>query len=174
MSNDDGKTGNAEPKKSKVGLVLGIVGGVVVLVAGGGAGLIFGPKLMGSSAAEAAPEAGAGGAATPAKPKGPPERIVSFKFDPIIVDVSDSDGRVHHLKVGLAAELAEGTLEEQFKLLQPRGRDAAITFLRSLPYEEVTNAKKFLKLKKDLSRRVSKAMGEDRIVRLLIIDFVAQ
>lgn len=188
MSNDDDKDAKTEPKKSKLGLILGIVGGVVVLGAGGAAGLILGPKLMGGSPpAEAAPAANAGAHPAPAPHAAPaskehkaaggaghPEKIVSFRFDPIIVDVMDRDGEAHHLKVGLAAELAEGALEDEFKLVQPRGREAAITFLRSLTYEEITNPKKYPKLKKDLSKKVSKAVGEERVARLLVTDFVAQ
>ncbi len=185
MSNDDDKDAKAEPKKSKLGLILGIAGGVVVLVAGGAAGLVLGPKLIGGSPpAEAAPGANAGahgasaahaGAASEAKkPSAHPEKVVSFKFDPIIVDVMDNQGEAHHLKVGFAAELAEGASEADFKLVQPRGREAAITFLRSLTYEEITNPRKYSKLKKDLSSKVTKAVGEERVSRLLVIDFVAQ
>lgn len=186
MSNDDDKDAKTESKKSKLGLILGIVGGVVVLGAGGAAGLILGPKLIGGSPpAEAAPAANAGAHAAPASHApaskehkaaggGHPEKIVSFRFDPIIVDVMDRDGEAHHLKVGLAAELAEGALEDEFKLVQPRGREAAITFLRSLTYEEITNPKKYTKLKRDLSKKVTKAVGEERVARLLVTDFVAQ
>lgn len=182
MSNDADKDAKAEPKKSKLGLMLGIAGGVVVLVAGGAAGLVLGPKLIGGSPpAVAAPGANPGAHGAPSPPAGPakahksvPEKVVSFRFDPIIVDVMDKQGEAHHLKVGLAAELAEGASEADFKLVQPRGREAAITFLRSLTYEEITNPKKYSKLKKDLSTKVTKAVGEERVSRLLVIDFVAQ
>lgn len=185
MSSDENKDAKGEPKKSKLGLILGIAGGVVVLVAGGVTGLLLGPKMMGSPPAEAAMEGqehaapGAAHANAPAgKQKGGkpglPEKVVSFKFDPIIVDVLSKFGEAHHLKVGLAAELAEGAVEEELKLVQPRGREAAITYLRALTYEEVTNPKKYGQIKKDLIKKVTVAVGEQRVSRVLVIDFVAQ
>ena len=95
-------------------------------------------------------------------------------FEPLIVDVMDSDGVAHHLKVGLSAELADGVTAEEFKLLMPRGREAAISYLRSLSFEDVTSPKKYAKLKKELVKNVSKAIGENKLHRLLIVDFVAQ
>jgi flagellar basal body-associated protein FliL len=190
VSNDEDKDAKAEPKKSKLGLILGIVGGVVVLVAGGVTGLLLGPKMMGAPPAEAAPGGEAHGAPAPhaapapahgEKPKGGGEhgeghggKVVSFKFDPIIVDVLSKFGESHHLKVGLAAELAEGAVEDDLKLVQPRGREAAITYLRALTYEEITNPKKYGKIKKDLVKKVTVAVGEERVSRVLVIDFVAQ
>lgn len=183
MSNDDSL---APPKKSKLGLILGIVGGVLVLVAGAAAGLILGPSLFGgppTAAAEAPQTAKAAGpAADHAAPKGAkgeqlptaPEKIVAAAFEPLIVDVMDSDGVAHHLKVGLSAELADGVTAEEFKLLMPRGREAAISYLRSLSFEDVTSPKKYAKLKKELVKNVSKAIGENKLHRLLIVDFVAQ
>ncbi len=64
MSNDDNSL--APPKKSKLGLILGIVGGVLVLVAGAAAGLILGPSLFGGPPAAAAEPAAAGHAPAPA------------------------------------------------------------------------------------------------------------
>jgi flagellar basal body-associated protein FliL len=180
VSNDDNSV--APPKKSKLGLILGIVGGVLVLVAGTAAGLILGPSLFGgppAAAAEAPPAAHAPApAAEHAAPKAgehaAPEKIVAATFEPLIVDVMDSEGTAHHLKLGLSAELADGVTEDEFKVLMPRGREAAISYLRSLSFEEVTNPKKFPKLKKELIKNVSKAIGESKLHRLLIVDFVAQ
>lgn len=179
MSEDDSL---APPKKSKLGLILGIVGGVLVLVAGAAAGLFLGPSLFGGPATAAAsappaahaPQAPAAVNATPKAPPTAPEKIISAAFDPLIVDVMDSDGMAHHLKVGLSAELADGVTVEEFKLLMPRGREAAITYLRSLSFEDVTSPKKYAKLKKELTRNVTKAIGENKLHRLLIVDFVAQ
>ncbi len=77
-------------------------------------------------------------------------------FEPLIVDVMDGEGTAHHLKLGLSAELAEGVTEDEFKLLMPRGREAAISYLRSLSFEEITNRKKFAKLRKSSSRTFPK------------------
>jgi flagellar basal body-associated protein FliL len=184
VSNDDNSS-LAPPKKSKLGLILGIVGGVLVLVAGTAAGLILGPSLFGGPPAAAAEASPGGGHAAPAAaehaaPKaeksehGAPEKIVAATFEPLIVDVMDEQGVAHHVKVGLSAELAEGVTVDDFKLLMPRGREAAISYLRSLTFEEVTSPKKYGRLKKELTRNVTKALGESKLHRLLIVDFVAQ
>lgn len=181
MSNDADKDAKTEQKKSKLGLILGVAGAAVVLVAGGVTGLVLGPEMLGSASAEAATGGGANAASgraagekANARKPGQPEKVVSFKFDPIIVDVLSKFGESHHLKVGLAAELAEGTAEAELRLVQPRGREAAITYLRSLTYEEVTSPKKYGRIKKDLIRKVTVAVGEERVSRVLVIDFVAQ
>lgn len=180
MSEDDSLI---PPKKSKLGLILGVVGGVLVLVAGAAAGLFLGPSLFGgpSAAAAGAPPAAhaplapnAVNAAPKSAQPGAPEKIVTATFEPLIVDVMDSDGMAHHLKVGLSAELAEGVTADEFKLLMPRGREAAITYLRSLSFEDVTSPKKYGRLKRELIRNVTKAIGENKLHRLLIVDFVAQ
>lgn len=167
MAKDDEKTDSGEVKKSKLGLILAVVGGLVVLVAGVTGGVLLGPKLMGASpTAQAATN-------EPSIPK-EPEKVVSAKFEPLVVDMRGRRGEVHHLKVGLAAELAEGVLEDDFLRVQPRGREAAISYLRTLTLEDVTDPKKYSTIKNDLSQRVAEAVGEERVVRILLVDFVAQ
>src|SRR5690606_2929657 len=111
VSNDADKDAKTEQKKSKLGLILGVAGAAVVLVAGGVTGLVLGPGMLGSASAEAATGGGANAASgraagekANARKPGQPEKVVSFKFDPIIVDVLSKFGESHHLKVGLAAE----------------------------------------------------------------------
>lgn len=184
MSKDGDKEGGE--KKSKKGLVIGIAVGVVVLAAGVGGGLMFGPKLFGGQAAAEANEgheaSGKGqkgsveGKHAESDPKGgqAPEKIISSKFEPIIVDLRDAEGTLRHLKVGLAAELPESVPEEEFKLLQPRGREAAIAYLRTLSFDKATDPKRYPKVKKELSQAVTKAIGKEHVRRLLVVDFVAQ
>jgi len=181
VSKDGDKEGGE--KKSKKGLIIGIAVGVVVLVAGVGGGLMFGPKLFGGQAAaeenaghEASGKSGGEGKHGESGPKAgePPEKVVSSKFEPIIVDLRDGEGTLRHLKVGLAAELPETVPEEEFKLLQPRGREAAIAYLRTLSFDKATDPKRYPKVKKELSQAVTKAIGKEHVRRLLIVDFVAQ
>lgn len=173
MSKDDDKEGGE--KKSKKGLIIGIAVGVVVLVAGAVAGVLFIPKMLGGpETAEATEHKEGGGEKEKKKESEVPEKIVAGKFDPIIVDLRDSEGAVRHLKVGLSAELDETMPEEEFKLLQPRGREAAIAYLRTLTFDKATDPKRYPKVKKDLSKKVLQALGKEHIKRLLITDFVAQ
>lgn len=171
MAKDEDKKAEPldEPKKSKLGLILGIVGGIVVLVGGVAGGIVLGPKLMGSPQA-----AQAEGAPTAVAELPPPEKVVSAKFDPIIVDLRGQRGEVHHLKVGMAAELRDTVTEDDFKLVAPRGREAALTYLRSLKYEDATNPKKYSRIRTKLSGKVLEAVGKERVHRILLVDFVAQ
>jgi flagellar basal body-associated protein FliL len=179
VSKDASKEDGEKTGKSKKGLIIGIVVGVVVLAAGVGAGVFLVPKLTGEPAtAEASAEHGSGHEEAPkpkakAKPEAP-EKVVSSKFEAVVVDLRDEDGTIHHLKVGLAAELPETCPEEEFKLLQPRGREAAITYLRTLSLAQATDPRKYGRIKKELTNRVLKAIGREDVERLLIVDFVAQ
>ncbi len=168
MAKDDEKVDLPEVKKSKLGLILAVVGGLVVLVAGVAGGVMLGPKLMGASGTAQAATAPA-----QSEPK-EPAKIVSAKFDPLIVDMRGKRGDLHHLKVGLAAELADGVAEEDFKLVQPRGREAAISYLRTLTLEDVSDPQKYSTIRQELSQTVTEAVGKERVVRILLVDFVAQ
>lgn len=172
-------TENAAPapaKKSKLGLIVGVVVAVVTLVGGALAGAVLGPRLLGGDAPKAAgaegeePEAEAGSGSS----KGEPEKIVTVSFPPVVVDLRDQDERIRHLKVGVDVELPELTVMEEFRLYIPRARDAMLTYLRSLTYEEVTDPTRYAAIKEELSTRVSEAVGKKRIKRLLIVEFVSQ
>jgi flagellar basal body-associated protein FliL len=186
----------AAPKKSKKGLVIGIVIALVTLVGGSVAGAVLGPKLLGGSAPEAE-EGGAeeGHAKSQKSEKSEkshksqksekksshgeegaegPEKIINADIAPVVVDLRDAEGRIRHLKVGMTAELAEQVSAEDFKLVVPRGREAALTYLRSLTFEDVADPQHFIAIKDELSKRVTEAVGEDRVHRMMLTDFVLQ
>jgi flagellar basal body-associated protein FliL len=174
----------AAPKKSKLGLIIGVVIAVVTLVGGSVAGAVLGPKLLGA-------EEDAGGHGKSGKsgkgeqgeksPRGDddgegatPEHIVTAEIPSVVVDLRDTDGRIRHLKVGLTAELGDQVSVEEFRLVVPRGREAALTFLRSLPFEEVADPQHFIAIKDELAKRVTEAVGERRVHRMMLTDFVLQ
>src|SRR5262245_58392338 len=109
-----------------------------MLVGGSAAGIFLGPKLFGGSKAAAASghsakasEKGEGKAEGKGKEKGEEgegegegeggegKKIISVRFDPIVVDTRDSQNRVHHLKIGLAAELSDKEPKEEFDAVMP-------------------------------------------------------
>jgi len=178
------------PKKSKTGLIIGIVIAMITLVGGSVAGAVLGPKLLGSPDGDSADE-GESAAAHEGKSedegksshgskskKGKEgkegEKIVSVDIPPIVVDLRDGDGRLRHLKVGMAAELAETVNAEEFKLVSPRGREATLTYLRSLTFEEVADPAKYASIKDEISKRMIDALGADKVHRILLVDFVLQ
>ena len=149
---------------------------ISVLVLGAAvAGTLLGPRLFGHSAASTestavladggTPETGEGSESEPSNPQA---------FAPIVVDVKNRKGEMHHMRVGVTVELGEKVTKEEFERFQPRGRETAIAFLRSKSFEELTEPTEFENVTKQLNERVIHAMGERRCSRVVITDFVAQ
>lgn len=170
-------------------MIVGIVIGLVTLVGGSVAGAVLGPKLLGGSEEQEEEEkpakgarshksdkkekAGEDGDEAHGSSKGP-EHIVTVDIPSVVVDLLDNQGRIRHLKVGLTAELADKVPAEEFRLFIPRGREAALTFLRSLVFEQVADPSHFIGIKDELAKRVSAAVGEERVHRMMLTDFVVQ
>jgi len=95
-------------------------------------------------------------------------------LQPIVVDTRSADGQVRHLKIALSIEHPETVKEAEFKAYVPRAREAAIWYLRTHDFEELSAPKNFDKLRKDLNDNIINAVGKKRARRVLITDFVAQ
>jgi len=165
--------GNAPPKKSKLGLVLAVAA-VVLLIAGAAvAGTLLGPELLGrgkkhDAAHEKTEEA------HEEKSEGSEKIGEVFELNPILVDTRGADASLHHLKVVLSVELDEATPKAEFLKYAPRGREVAIAYLRSQPFEFVSASDKYEDVRKELSHRFQKAIEPAKVGRVLIVDFVAQ
>jgi flagellar basal body-associated protein FliL len=181
----------AAPKKGKMGLIIGIVVAVVTLVGGSVAGAVLGPKLLGGADDEA--PAGKHEKSAKGEKSHKPEKadksehgeegeegaegsgkVSTFDISSVVVDLRDGDGRIRHLKVGLTAEVGEHAPMEEIKAVVPRAREAAITYLRSLSFEEVSDPQHFVTIKDELGKRVMESLGEDRVRRMVLTDFVVQ
>jgi flagellar basal body-associated protein FliL len=140
------------------------------------AGTLFGPRLLAhrAAAAEAASDnsdagkGGEGAEGSESEPNNPQA------FAPIVVDVKNKRGEMHHMRVGIAIELTDKATKEEFERYQPRGREAAIGYLRSKTFDELTEASEFENIAKQLNETITRAMGERRCNRVVITDFVAQ
>jgi flagellar protein FliL len=189
MSEEPEKTAEgAAPKKSKVGLIIGIVIAGVTLVGGSVAGAVLGPRLLGGSEEAAEKPAKSEKSSKSHKSEKSekeeshgegaegegPEKIINYDVSPVVVDLRDADGRIRHLKVGLTAELADKVTTEEFKLYSPRGREALLTYLRTLTFEDVSDPQRFLLIKDEIAKRVTEAVGEERVHRMMLTDFVLQ
>jgi flagellar basal body-associated protein FliL len=165
-------SGSKPPKKSKLGIVLAIVA-VVLLVAGAAvAGTLLGPELLsGGKKAESAHEKS--DAAHAEESSGEKVGEVT-ELSPILVDTRGADGSLHHLKVVLSVELDETTPKAEFMKYAPRGREVAVAYLRSQPFEVVSASDRYEEVRKELSERFSKAIEPAKVGRVLIVDFVAQ
>lgn len=165
MAEEEEKTGEAKEApsgKSSKGLVVVVLLAAVVL--GGGAaaaGAVVAMKV-------AVPQAAPAPAASDDKVFG------TVDFASIVVDIHGQDGQSHHLRVSLAAEVPPELAKEEIQNLTPRGREAAIGYLRSLTYEDATGPGSFEKIKAELSKRIIEAVGEKRIAAVILTDFVVQ
>jgi flagellar basal body-associated protein FliL len=157
--------GPKAPKKSRLGLVLVIVVIPVLVTGAAVAGTMFGPSLLGH-AKKAEHE--------PAKEKEKDKIGESVELNPIMVDARADDGALHHLKVVLAIELAEGTPKEEFMRYAPRGREAAVGYLRSQSFDHLVAPEQYAAVRTELSKIFTDAIGHERVGRVLVTDFVAQ
>jgi flagellar basal body-associated protein FliL len=165
-SQSEGEDQPKKPTKSNAKLFL-IIGAVLATGGSAAAGALLGPSLVGKAQAQAA--AAAASAAEHAEEGGELAAL-----DPIIVDIREANGEAHHLKVGIAVELGKGVTEEEFKKQVPRIRDTAISYLRSLRFDEVSSPAKFDPIRTELGERIAHASGKAKVQRVLFTDFVAQ
>jgi flagellar basal body-associated protein FliL len=107
-----------------------------------------------------------------------PERSMSapgptLAAEPFLIVVQDTNKKPHAMKVTLAVEFDEKVKEETLKGFTPRIRDAALTYLRALSYDEALDSGRNDKLRNDLLERF-RAVGAGSAQRVLITDFVIQ
>jgi flagellar basal body-associated protein FliL len=148
-----------------------LIGGAAVT------GMLFGPRLLAHRTTASNDQnsengdAGKGGESAEGaevEPNNPQA------FAPIVVDVKNKRGEMHHMRVGITVELTDKSTKEEFERYQPRGREAAIGYLRSKTFDELTEATEFENIAKQLNEAVTRAMGERRCNRVVVTDFVAQ
>jgi flagellar basal body-associated protein FliL len=162
----------ADKPKSKKRWI-GILATLVLMIGTGVVGTVQGPKMM----ARYANYKSARAKATKHQPSPdaePPFPENPKAFQPIIVDVRDQESETRHMKVGLTVELVATVTKDQFEKLTPRGREAAIAYLRTRRFEELTEPSQFAQITKGLSNQVVKAMGKKYAYRVVITDYVAQ
>ena len=127
------------------------------------AGSAFGgAKLAGGGA-----PAHGGHEATHVEAPGPTEVL-----DPFLVTIADPQ-RPHVIKLTLAVELKASAKAEHFKSFVPRVRDATLTYLRSLTFDEASNPARFEQMRTELLDRFVK-IGVHDAEHVLITEFVAQ
>jgi flagellar basal body-associated protein FliL len=178
MEAEDSEQSVSEPKapnKSKLGLVLAIVAVTVLVTGAAVAGTLFGPALLGrgKSAEHDAPAKEKG----KEKEKGGKEAEKvgeSVEFPPIMVDARAENGELHHIKLVIVVEVAEGTPKEELMRYAPRGREAAVAFMRSESFDKLSAPAGYAEVRAELCKKFAEAVGEERVARVLVTDFVAQ
>ncbi|MDX2055315.1 MAG: flagellar basal body-associated FliL family protein [Polyangiaceae bacterium] len=194
MSDDEeNKDEKAAPKKKPV-VLFAIIG--VVLLGGVGAAVVFAGPALGIGGDESAAEAkatkkkkkpkkgeakAADGESADGEADLPEEDPATAgikskisRLNSLVVDVQDTDGSRHHVKINIAVEHPEGK-EEEFVTLEPRARESLILYLRTLNFAQATDPNGFGKIRDEVIQRMRKAFGEEFPARrILITDFVAQ
>lgn len=160
---DKAADAKAAAPKAKVGIVAILV---PALLAGGAA--FGGTKLAaGHGTAHAESEAAPEKKKKEAPPPGP-----TIALEPFLITVSDQQKKSHPMKVTLAVEFTKETKEEHIKAYQPRIRDACLSYVRTLTYEDAVDPDHTEKVRKDIIERLEKEGVEPQ--RILITDFVVQ
>jgi flagellar basal body-associated protein FliL len=188
-----------EKKKGK-GPLIGIIIAAVLVVGAGAAGAVMGPKFFAKPAAATKPaeaeaehedDKASGDDKSSEDDKAEEsaesddEKKVEHKsasgevkevtnLQPIVVDTRSADGQIRHLKIALSIEHPDTMKEAEFKAYVPRAREAAIWYLRTHDFDELSAPKNFEKLRKDLNDNIITAVGKKRARRVLITDYVAQ
>ena len=155
----------APAKKGVAGTIIGIV--LTALVATGGA---FGGAKLGtrSAAAHAPEEAPPAPTVVAVRPPG-----ATVALEPFLVTVSDAAGKPRAIKVTIALELRHNEKEEALKPFVPRIRDAMLSYLRALPYEDAADSAHVERMRSDMLERFTK-LGAFSVEQVLITDFVTQ
>ena len=161
MSEPEEKKIDELPLKKGPPIALAIL--LPALLAGGAA---FGGAKMAS--AHGGSPAAAERVAVAAPPPGP-----TVALEPFVLLTPDSTKKMHAMKVSLAIEFDEKVKEETLKSFTPRIRDAALTYLRGMTYEDSIDSGKSEKLRAELLERF-RSVGAVAATRVLITDLVVQ
>ncbi len=167
---DDAK--KEDPKAAK-GAAKGAKGGPPFVVA-----LVL-PAILAGAAAYGGTRAAAKGAVTAApepepthhKKVSPPGPTVAL--EPFLVNTLDANRKGHPMKMTVAIEFEEGAHEEALKSFTPRIRDAILSHMRTLSFEDAVDSQRSEKLRTELLEKCKNA-GAVEAERVLITDLVSQ
>ena len=143
------------PKKSKLPLLLGLVGAIAL---GGGAfyatfsGLVMGESAHAEVAVDALPS------------------MIFVAIDPIVISLGPT-ASARHLRFASQLEVA-GTDDKDVRLLLPRIVDVLNGYLRAVELTQLEDPAALIRLKAQMLRRIQIVTGEGRVRDLLITEFV--
>lgn len=146
-------------KKGGAGVVVGII--LPALLAGAAS---FGGAMLGSGSNETAAAEEEGLSEAP----GPTVRL-----QPFVLTLVDANDEPHAMKVTVAIELTKDAVEEDFENFVPRIRDATISMLRSLRFEDASSGDTQAQLRDRLLERVHE-LGAKQAQAIWVTDFVMQ
>jgi flagellar FliL protein len=143
-------------------------GALVLVLAGGGAGIYF---LLGSSTHEA--EASAESVRTAAANL-PPAQAAFFDVPDIIVNIQTTDSTPAFLKLTVSLELEKADAKAAIEPVMPRVVDQFQTYLRELRVEDVRGSAGVMRVKEELLRRVNLAVAPTPVRDVLLKEMIVQ
>jgi flagellar protein FliL len=154
------EAGSTDAPKSKLKLVIIIVGALAVL--GGGAATYF-MFFRHSGGDEMHAEAA------------PPKPPAFIEVPDMLVNLVGAPGeRVQYLKVKVVLELKEEKQIEEIKPTMPRVTDIFQTYLRELRPADLNGSAGLFRLKEELTRRVNVAVAPIKVSAVLFKEIVVQ
>ncbi len=161
--------GQEEEKKKKPLLMFIIIGVVVLLAAGGGAYFLL---FSGPSEEEIAKEVAQEQAQTDTV-EAAPKIGVMMQLQPFVVNLADPKAR-HFLKTTITLELRTDKDKERAEKLLPMIRNDIILLLSSHTVEDVITMEGKIRLRDEIVARISRIIGENRLINVYFSQFVVQ
>ena len=165
---DAEQTEQPEGKKSKLTLILAIVGGVILL---GGVGV--GAYFLGANGQEQTPAGEVAESSAPAKKAqagkvGPMVDISGF-----IINILDRD-EIRYLKaaITLEADSEAGALELQER--QAQVRDAILLLIGNKTFDELRDLQGKMQLRSELIAQINTLLQQGQVKNIYFTDFVVQ
>ena len=169
----DGEDGAAaEAPKSKKKLI--IIAAAVLLLGGAGGGYMLMKKPAAASDGHGAAAADAhGGGHGEAAPK---MGVAFLDVRDLVVNLTPEPGQPKggYLKVKVALELKDGSVEAEVKPLLPRVEDSLQTYMRELRASDIAGSAGLYRLREELLRRVNVAIHPAKAEAVLFKDVVIQ
>jgi flagellar basal body-associated protein FliL len=98
----------------------------------------------------------------------------TLALEPFLLSVFDAQHKPHPMKLTVAVEFsAKAAAHDDPKAFMPRIRDAVLTYLRTMSYEQVTDPQHFSKIRVELLAHC-KEVGAEHAEKVLVTDFVIQ
>jgi flagellar FliL protein len=115
-------------------------------------------------------------APAPHQEPGPPRREVvgpMVALDPFVVNL-DEPGSPRYLKVQLQMEMVNGGAVKVFEKNKTLVRDELLGYLSGLKVASTLGAENKSRIRDELEGKVAELIGEDRVRRIVFVEFVVQ
>lgn len=159
--------------KSKKKLFL-IIGLVVLLLVGGGAGAFFAGVFGGEKPAAEAEHEGAEGAEHAEAPEDPLKPPVYYNVPDMIVNLQSERGRPVFLKISMSLEMRDELDVPALERVLPRVIDNFQVYLRELRVDELRGSAGMYRLREELLMRVNQAVAPIKVKDVLFREMLVQ